>query len=174
MSVFLALGEEHELLRMFVGRLERGAADSDERTAERETRGGLLILLRALEAHEALEDMLFERFLEPPSPDARTALALVEGQHRLLAALREEGLALLRDGPNEGCGSMRGLVQRLARLLRRHFEDEERDLWPKFNALATRSTLNRLDRLARAQVREMQRDLERYGAEVADYLTGDR
>ena len=174
MSVFLALAQEHGLMLKLVGRLERGVSDPDARAAAQETRSILLVLLKALEEHERLEHLLFDRILEPPSLLARKALVLVEGQHRLLAALREEAVVLLRDGPVEGCATLRTLVHRLARLLRRHFEDEERGLWPSFNAFATRSTLSSLDRLARAQVREMARELDRYGAEVADYLTGDR
>ena len=175
MSVFYSLTKEHQLLLRLVSRLERGIADLDERAAGRQTRNILLVLLKALEAHERLEHLVFDPVPKPPSsPTVRQALALVQGQHQLLAAMREEAVALLRDGPCDGCGSLRPLVLRLARLLRRHFEDEERELWPSFNALATRSTLNHLDRLARTQVRAMERELDHYWVEVGDYLTGDR
>jgi hypothetical protein len=112
--------------------------------------------------------------LEPRSPAARKALVLVEGQHRLLAALREEAVELLRRESREGCAPLRGLVARLARLLRRHFEEEERELWPSFNVLATRTALGRLERLARVQLRAMTQELNRYEAEVADYLGSGR
>ena len=173
MSVFTALGEEHALLLRLVGRLERGTADPDERAAARETRNILLVLLKGLEAHERLEHLVFDS-VASPSAAALAALALVEGQHALLAALREEAGELLRNVSSGESAPLRPFVLRLARLLRRHFEAEERELWPSFNALATRSTLSRLDRQAHAQVRAMEGEIDRYWAQVADYLTGDR
>ncbi|MFI5362113.1 MAG: hemerythrin domain-containing protein [Elusimicrobiota bacterium] len=176
MSVFQYLTEEHALLLRLVGRLERGSADPDERAAARETRNILLVLLKALESHERLERLVFDPAPKPHelSVAERRALLVVEGQHRMLAELREEAVALLRDGPRDGSAPLRALVLRLATLLRRHFQDEERELWPSFNAHADRSTLGRLDRQVRSHVRAMEGELSRYWAEVADYLTGDR
>lgn len=170
MSVFASLAREHVLFLELVARLERSAGAPDARAAARDTRNILLVLLTALKAHERLEDLIFEEKPDPLLPDARAALQLVEAQHRALGALREEALELLRDGTTENTESMRGLVLRLAKLLRRHFEDEERRLWPGLNALMSRSSLARLDRLARAHVRATENDLARQWAEVADYL----
>lgn len=174
MSVFASLAQEHALFLEFVARLERGAAAPDARTAARDTRNTLLVLLSALKAHERLEDLVFQEKPDPLLPEAAAALRLVETQHRALGALREEALELLRDGTSENGESMRSLVLRLAKLLRRHFEDEERRLWPSLNALTSRSSLARLDRLAKAHVRATSRDLERQWAEIGDYLSGER
>lgn len=167
MSVFDSLAREHELLLRLVGRLERAAAEPDARAAVRETRGILLVLLKALEAHEGLEHQIFEESPEAPSPSAYKALAGVESQHRTLAALREEASALLGGITPDGGEPIRDLALRLARLLRRHFAEEERTLWPSFNAYAGRSTLHRLSRQAREQALAMQ-------LEVETYMTGGR
>lgn len=170
MSVFKSLAEEHALLLNLVGRLERAISDPDARSAARDTRNLLLVLLKALEAHEGLEHMVFDQ--EPmPSRPKGAALAWVERQHLALGALQEEASGLLRDLSREDDASMRGLARRLALLLRRHFEDEERTLWPRFNSSIGRSRLHRLDRLARAQVQAMKEELDGYLTAVEDYLT---
>ena len=158
MSVFKALSEEHGLLLILVGRLERAADAKDARNL-------LLVLLRALEAHENLEHLVFDEKTRPSVP-----VAHVERQHKALAALRAEALALLQGLARENDAAVRGLVRRLARLLRGHFHDEERTLWPSFNAAAGSSRLHRLGRLARAQVRAMKKELDDYRIAVEDYL----
>ncbi len=171
MSVFKSLAEEHSLLLVLVVRLERATTEPNSRSAARDTRNLLLVLLKALEAHEGLEHLVFDGESQPSSGPKSAALAQVEQQHLALAALREEAAALLRGLSREDDVSMRALARRLARLLRRHFEDEERTLWPNFNASAGRSRLHRLDRLARAQVRAMKKELDGYLIAVEDYLT---
>ena len=163
MSVFKSLSEEHFLLLNLVGRLDRAADVKDARNL-------LLILLKALEAHENLEHLVFDRE-STASGETGAALALIERQHHALGELREEATELLRNLGREEDAAVRGLSRRLARLLRRHFEDEERTLWPRFNAAAGRSRLHRLDRLARAQVKVMKKELDDYRIAVEDYLT---
>ena len=171
MSVFKSLTEEHALLLNLIGRLERAATNPDLRCASRDTRNLLLVLLKALEAHESLEHLVFDPGPEPPSAPKGAALALVERQHRALAALRAEATELLQGLPREDAASIRGLAQRLTHLLRRHFKYEERLLWPNFNASTGRSRLNSLDRLARAQLRAMTKELDSYLTAVESYLT---
>lgn len=174
MSVFDSLSKEHALLLKLVGRLERAAAEKDERSAARETRNILLVLFKALKAHENLENLVFEDSPEAPSPAAYKALASVESQHRTLNDLQHEAETILNTLTPEGGASIRELSLRLAGLLRRHFEEEERLLWPSFNAYAGRSTLHRLARQARDQFRAMERDVNRYWAEVEAYGSGAR
>lgn len=159
MSVFKALAEEHGLLLVLVGRLERASDARDARCL-------LLVLLRALEAHENLEHLVFDE-----DTPATAALANVERQHASLNVLRAEVQALLQDIGREHDDALRTMTRSLARLLRRHFEDEERTLWPSFNASAGRSRLHRLGRLARAQVQAMKKELDGYRIAVEDYLT---
>lgn len=174
MSVFVSLGKEHVLLLRLVDRLESAAAERDGRDAARATRNILLVLFKALEAHERLEHLIFDESPDLPSAAAYKALANVEEQHRALAALREEAGALLRSIAPEGVENVRELALRLATLLRRHFEEEERRLWPTFNAYAKRSTLHRLSRQAAEQLAAMERDVGRYWAEVEAYMDGSR
>ncbi|MDD5305417.1 MAG: hemerythrin domain-containing protein [Elusimicrobia bacterium] len=174
MSVFDSLAQEHALLLKLVARLERAAAETDERVAARETRNILLVLFKALEAHQRLEHMIYDESPEPPTPAAYKALASVESQHQALAALREEAAALLGSISPEGGRTIRELAPRLGQLLRRLIEDEETKLWPSFNAYAGRSTLHRLSMQAREQLKTMERDLDRYWAEVETYMAQDR
>ncbi|MFI5347112.1 MAG: hemerythrin domain-containing protein [Elusimicrobiota bacterium] len=174
MSVFASLAREHALLLRLVARLERGAADPDPRVAARETRNVLLVLFKALEAHERLEDAVFAATPERPSLAAAKALAEVEKQHRALGVLREEASQAMRSLDPEGGETIRAVGVRLAHLLRGHFNEEERRLWPSFNTYASRSTLNLLSRRAERQVVEMERELDRYWEAIGDYLTGDR
>lgn len=172
MSVFDSLAKEHALLLRLVGRLERAASEPDGRAAARETRNILLVLFKALEAHEALEHLVFDDSPDAPPPAAYAALAKVEAQHESLAALRKEAAALLGSVSLEGVEPVRELALNLAKLLRRHFDDEERTLWPGFHAYARRSTLHRLSRQAAEQLKLMERDVTRYWAEVEEYTKG--
>ncbi|MBI5247594.1 MAG: hemerythrin domain-containing protein [Elusimicrobia bacterium] len=174
MSVFTSLAEEHALLLRVIGRLERGAVDPDPRAADRETRNTLLVLLRALEAHERLEHLVFDEAPAMSTPDGERARRLIEGQHFVLTRLREEARDLLAQKPDGDGVALRAAAVRLARLLRLHFTDEERKLWPTFNAVAGRSTLHRLSRQASVQLRLMTREIDLYWAAINDYMTGDR
>jgi hemerythrin-like domain-containing protein len=174
MSVFDSLSQEHALLLRLVGRLERAAAERDERVAARETRNILLVLFKALKAHEDLENLIFDESPDAPSPAAYKALASVESQHRTLNELQKEAETLLDTLTPEGGASIRELSLRLASLLRRHFDEEERTLWPSFNAYVGRSTMHRLARQARDQFRDMEREVGRYWAEVEAYGGGNR
>jgi hemerythrin-like domain-containing protein len=174
MSVFDSLSKEHALLLKLVGRLERAAGERDERLAAREIRNILLVLFKALKAHEELENLVFAESPEAPSPSAYKALASIESQHRALNELQKEAETILNTLTPEGGSTIRELSLRLASLLRRHFDEEERTLWPSFNAYAGRSMLHRLARQAREQFRTMERDVDRYWAEVETYMTGDR
>jgi len=169
-SVFKSLAEEHALLLSLVARLESAAAEPDSRSAAKETRNLLLVLLKALEAHEGLEHLVFDREEGAPAAEESATAALIERQHAALGELRREGAALLQGLPREDSATMRGLSRRLARLLRRHFENEERALWPSLNASAGRSRLHRLDRQAREQVKAMKKEFDAYLSAVEDYL----
>lgn len=174
MSVFDSLSGEHALLLKLVGRLERAAAEANDRTAAHEMRNILLVLFKALEAHQTLEHLIYDESPEPPTPAAFRALAQVRKQHKAVAELREEAASLLNTLTPEGGATIRELSVRLGGMLRRLIDEEERKVWPTFNAYAGRSTLHRLSRQAHEQHRAMERDVNRYWAEVESYMTGDR
>jgi len=174
MSVFDSLSKEHELLLKLVTRLERAADERDERTAAREMRNILLVLFKALEAHQRLEHLVYDESPDLPSPAAYRAMARVEQQHKDLTGLREEAVSILNTMTPEGGSAIRELSLRLGGLMRRLIDQEERTLWPSFNAYAGRSTLHRLSRQAHEQYRAMEREVSRYWTEVEAYGTGDR
>ena len=174
MSLFISLSEEHALLLHIIGRLERGAADPDPRAADRETRNTLLVLLNALELHESLERLVFDSMPEMTSPAGEQARRLIAGQHTVLTRVRDEARRALAEAPRSDSVAVQGVAKRLAHLLRRHFEDEERKLWPSFNACAQRSTLSRLSRLASEHLKTMTRELDLYWMAISDYMTSDR
>ena len=97
MSLFKALSEEHGLLLVLVGRLERATDTKDARNL-------LLVLLRALEAHENLEHLVFDAKTKPSA-----SLTHVERQHKVLGSLRAEALALLQGLAQENDAAVRGL-----------------------------------------------------------------
>lgn len=154
MSVFKPLAEAHGVLKGIVGRLER--AD------EKEARGLLLVLLKALDAHEEIEGLVFEDELAP---------ALIAERNLALRKIRTEAQDALERLPHEDPVNVRALSRRLARTLRRQFADEERVLWPTVNATAGRTRLHRLDREVRGRVRAMKKELDSYLTAVEDYLT---
>lgn len=172
MSVFDSLSGEHALLLKLVDRLERAAEERDERVAARETRNLLLVLFKALEAHQTLEHLVYDESPEPPTPAAYRALTQVHKQHEAVAMLRREAASLLNTLTPEGGGAVRRLSTELAAMLRRLIAEEENTLWPSFHAYAGRSTLHRLGRRAEAQFSAMKRDIARYWAEVEDYTKG--
>ena len=69
MTVINSLAREHRLFLRLLERLER-AMRYGEKTGREEIRGGLLVLLQALERHERIEDAVFSR---PAFASARSA-----------------------------------------------------------------------------------------------------
>lgn len=173
MSVFQALGEEHRLMRALGRRLERTLEDPDERFARREVRSLLLLLLRALESHEAFENAVFARPLRGASADRRDAARVLAREHAQVDRLRGEATALLREGSDGSLPALRALTQKLAAALDAHFDLEERDLWPRLNAVESRSARAHAGRAAATRVKEMRRDLDGYWAAVNEYLASD-
>jgi hypothetical protein len=173
MSVFDSLSGEHAILLKLVERLERAAAEADERRAAHEMRNILLVLFKALEAHQTLEHLIYDESPDLPSPAAYSAMAKVRKQHKAVAELRDEAVSLLNTITPEGGVTIRDLSLHLAGLLRRLIDEEERELWPTFNAYAGRSTLHRLSRQAHEQLKAMEREVDRYWAEVETYMTGN-
>ena len=172
MSVFRALGEEHRLLWGLVVRLEAALQEKDERIARRDARAVLLVLLRALEGHQGLEDLVFESVGDSAAPEALQALAFVENQHQALEILRREAVDLLEKASDLDLATLRRLAERLSAALRVHFETEERDLWPRWNAVASRSALRGLDHRAAQRVEDLKREVRGWWAAVDEYLTG--
>lgn len=170
MSVFQSLAEEHRMLWALVIRLERCLQDADERLARRESRNVLLVFLRALEAHERLEQLVYGKSFRELSPEGREALEMVERQHAALTEIRAEASELAARAADMDLRALKPLSARLAQELRAHFASEERELWPRYNALAGRSLRRGLDRRAGEKVKSMARELADYRSAVEEYL----
>jgi hypothetical protein len=171
MSVFKALTEEHRLLWGLAARLESALSERDDRVARRDARAVLLVLLRALEGHQELEDLVFAEAGKGASPAAVEALAFVEHQHKGLEVLHREAVDLLEAASDLDPAALRPLARRLSAALREHFETEERDLWPRWNAAASRSSLRGLEHRAAARVTALKREVRGWWAAVDEYLS---
>ena len=167
-SIFLSLAEEHRILLRLADAVEAAWKRDDER-AVAAVRRALLILHRALERHEEIEETLFPG-RRRVAPEAAPIAALVKAQHREIGALRHEVEALLGRADAAGGENLKTLSLVLVRRLRAHFETEESRLWPLFGALPGRSVFRTLARRARSQVQSLERDVSQYRAVVDTYL----
>ena len=156
MSLLRSLSRAHELLSLLARRLGKSAL-LDAPVDEEEFRDTLIVLLRALEKHEKLEELVFrdgEGF--PPRPPDALKAAL--SQHRRLDALRDELQRALSAAPRESAGFRRSAARRLARELLEHFRHEESELWPSWST-GSRSFDRLMEHAAEAQVKELERDM---------------
>lgn len=170
MSVFKSLVEEHKLLREMGRRLIAALEDSDERRARRESRNILLVLLRALEGHELFENGVFLRALADLSEHEMSAADSLRKQHAAIEKLRWETDQLLREDPDCGSATMRPLAERLVRMLEKHFDSEEKELWPQLNAVRSRAARQRAKREAGERLAELKKELASYWSAVDAYL----
>lgn len=172
MSVFRSLAEEHALMRELGRRLRRSLDERDQSRAPRETRNILLVLLHALDGHERFEDRVFVRPLEDIEGDSRAAATMAR-QHAAIIRLRNETEALLQEGAGVDLRLLRPLAERLVTMLDRHFEEEERELWPQLNAVVSRGDRRRVDHEAARRLDEMRKELSSYWTAVDEYLSSD-
>lgn len=173
MSVFRSLIEEHRMLRALAGRLGRALENPDERFACREARNILLLLLRALESHEHFENRIFSEPLASGAEDRRRALSVLAREHREISRLRAETTSLLQLVPAASLAVLRPQALSLADAMGKHFDREERELWPRLNAVDSRSVRAHADHEAAVQVKEMKRELDGYWTAVTEYLASD-
>lgn len=167
MSVFASLSREHALLLELVRRLEK-ASVADDAVAVRDV---LLVMLDALEVHEKLERLVFDEAPIDGDPAALRARELIDRQHEVIDGLRSDARELLAGAGGADAPALGATATRLAALLRRHFEDEERRLWPVMHGCLGRSALSRLERSAREHARNLERQVVLCWAAVRDYLS---
>ncbi len=172
MSVVAALAREHRVFLRMIDRIERALSRVEEE-GRADARVDLLVLLTALERHEEIEA---EAFADPPDPsDAATAQAAAElrREHAEVGVLRDEVRGMLE----ESSGSWEHFSSRareLAARLRRHFETEEQDIWPRYAHAAGRSRARALARRVDARVKRLERELALEREDAADYMDGRR
>lgn len=153
MPIIETLTKEHRLFEGLIDRLERSLS-LQEPIARSELRDTLLVLVPALERHEEFEAIAFH--------DPSEALSRVEAQHRLIDQLRAQTLEALQSHDTVPFPALKEQVRKLASALRRHFKTEEQDLFPSAKPSSRKAV--------QLQVERMERDMQEYWQQIADYL----
>ncbi|NNN05760.1 MAG: hypothetical protein HKL90_07650 [Elusimicrobia bacterium] len=172
MSVIAALAHEHRVFLRMIDRIERTLSRT-EAEGRAYARVDLLVFLTALERHEEIEA---EAFADPPdSSDEGTSQAAAESsrEHAEIDVLRDEIRGMLE----ESSGSWEHFSSRARELtarLRRHFEIEEQNIWPRYAHAAGRSRARALARRVDERVKRLERELELEREDAVDYLDGRR
>ena len=92
-----------------------------EKTGREEIRGGLLVLLQALERHERIEDAVFSRPAFASARSARPLLEEVSAGHRRIADLKARAEAALAGAEVASLARLGPVILNLAAELRSHF-----------------------------------------------------
>ncbi|MBI3563635.1 MAG: hypothetical protein HY079_00405 [Elusimicrobia bacterium] len=159
MKVMDLLSREHAAFRRLLDRLETDL-DHPAPRAREEMSEALRILLPALDRHEEIEELAFERPASDDAADEKT-LAEVAAQHRAIEALRGEilyALELAGECPFERLHALTGF---LARNLRDHLSTEEIRLWPRYQEVLRRSFERDLSAHLDRRIRALEREVER-------------
>lgn len=130
MPVLKGLYAEHRLFQRLLDTLEEWVR-SDADFAPTRTERTLLTLLDALDKHERIEHEIFEQVEVPGTPGVRKLRKLAEDQHAELEELKEEIRFILENDTEDLQASIKPLILQLAQKLRRHFDDEEKAVWPE-------------------------------------------
>ncbi|MFI5349133.1 MAG: hemerythrin domain-containing protein [Elusimicrobiota bacterium] len=168
MTIVDELAREHADFLRLVDRLE-ASAGGDERTARRDVRNTLLILIAALDAHERIENLAFGDPRGARPIRARRVLELVDAQHREILDLRVEFLEAINSCRSLPMPRLLFLVRRLADSLRAHFQTEEEGLWPLY-ARSRKPVDPSLRRRLERGVLALERDVAARSAAVSEYL----
>lgn len=153
MPIIDTLTKEHRLFEGLIERLER-SLNLEEPLARSELRDTLLVLVPALERHEEFEALAFH--------DPSEVLTRVEAQHRLVDELRVQTLEALQSHDTVPFPLLKELVRKLTSALRRHFKTEEQELFPTAKPSSRKAV--------QLQVERMERDMQEYWQQIADYL----
>ncbi len=159
MTVLNSLAREHRLFLRLLERLER-AMRYGEKTGREEIRGGLLVLLQALERHERIEDAVFSRPAFASARAARPLLEEVNAGHRRIENLKSRAEAALAGAEVESLARLGPVILNLAAELRSHFSLEETKLWPLYQHTHGRSLEHSMASRARKEVLEVIRSLQ--------------
>ncbi|MFI5345530.1 MAG: hemerythrin domain-containing protein [Elusimicrobiota bacterium] len=163
-----SLTREHVIFAQLLERLESVAA-GDEKTARRDVRNTLLILLSALDRHEKTEDIVFGNPSYASREDAHLILDQVAEQHQRIQELRLEFLQTSVSSDSVPMARLKLLVDRMAESLRAHFRTEEETLWPhyeNFSRSLDASIRRRLDE----SVKALENDIASNSESLTQYL----
>jgi len=169
MSVIETLAREHGLFRRLLRRLEQ-SLEREESVARREVQNTLLVLFPALEAHEEIEDVVFDPFVLEMKKGRRNFLGSVKRQHRLLHALKKDVMRALDGSSTIEFNYLRTVILQLSEVLKHHLESEEQTLWPEYLKFLGRSMSRSLDHRTLRKVQELELDIRDREAAIEDYL----
>jgi hemerythrin len=171
MSILKTLAREHRVFSRLIDSIER-SLDYEEQTARAELRDALLVLFPALDKHEEIEDLVFERPPHAPGKEVRRLLTEVERQHKSIGLLRRDLNAALDASSRQSFDYVKSVTLELVQKLRLHFQTEESRLWPCYEQAQRRSMDQWRDRLAREGVKALERDVELSRMAIDEYLGG--
>ena len=158
MSLLDLLAGEHLMFRRILDRLEDDLARPEER-ARPLVSEGLLLLLPALDRHEEVEALIFERSAYAAMEVSRSVLAQMRAQHAGIDRLRKDILGALEFAEQCPFSVLSGLSSTLIADLRRHLKVEEDVLWPHYRSVMGRSSDHALSQQVRRRVEIIESDL---------------
>lgn len=130
MKILGALARNHSSFRVFMNLLSTEFAKGTIEGMVR-SRDLLRVFLPALDRHEEIEDIVFQKANFPRSSDT-SILMRIDEQHEALDHLRQEALALLESIDSRHALAAFSRLPELISSLRHHLETEEEALWPLY------------------------------------------
>jgi hypothetical protein len=130
----------------------------------------LLVLFPAMDRHEEIEAVVFDSEEYASRPGAAALLKETGLQHDSLGALRKDILLILSNPERYSWEHLRSLAGLLIASLRGHFRVEEQKLWPHYQRTLVRSAGRTAERLAREKVAVLERELEKRGVLIQEFL----
>ena len=170
MSVLESLAREHQLFERLLRRLSAALDEQEEEAGRSGVETVLLVLFPAMDRHEEIEAVVFETEEYASRPGALELLRETGLQHDALSALRKDILLILSDPERYSWEHLRSLSGQLIAGLRGHFRMEEQTLWPHYQRTLVRSAGRTAERLAREKVAELERELEKRGVLIQEFL----
>jgi hypothetical protein len=171
MTIFQVLTREHRLFERLSSRL-RGAGELGPSHGRARVAEVLLVLLPALQRHDALEETVFGRPRGEWPRDELLAGELVEAQHGALRELRSSIEAVLAGESKSTFPRLAELAELLADKLQWHFRSEEMLLWPLYAKRESRSLARSGLREAERGVRELEDSVESLEKAVRSVIEG--
>lgn len=170
-TVLRSLEREHRVFEDLIRRLE-GYGDLPPELGRARLAEALLVLLPALERHDAIEAEVFGSPGRAPTEESRRAHEIVAAQHEAIRALREEIEGVLRREDGAPLARLQALCRTLAAKLAWHFRTEELLLWPLRAAEGGPPEGKAAEKRASESVEALRAEVARLSAAARDYVEG--
>jgi hypothetical protein len=169
MTVIESLSKEHALFHKIIARID-ATLNLDEAAARLELKRALLVLLPALDRHEAIESRVFMRPPRGGDAEAARLAATISGQEKDIRRLHRDILDILRETGEYDFPRLKSLASELCQKLREHFYMEESRLWPHQKESVPAGQGRAVERQAGRNVADLEREISRNWDLVADYV----